>query len=125
MTVTLDGELRQVPTLALTVALGRREGNFVLAPDAVVDDGLFDYLHAGPLSRWELIRNLMRVNTGRLPDHPQVWRGRCRRVGVESQTPIPVHLDGELFTPPGDEVREGAPNRPVGSDRGCIELLVR
>ena len=37
MSVTLDGALRQTPTLALSIAIGRREGNFVLAPDALVD----------------------------------------------------------------------------------------
>jgi diacylglycerol kinase family enzyme len=96
MTVTLDGQPRRTPTLALSVAIGRREGNFVVAPDAVVDDGLFEYLHAGNVSRWELIRNLLRVNTGKLPDHPLVWRGRCRSVRVESPAALVFHLDGEL-----------------------------
>jgi diacylglycerol kinase family enzyme len=106
MTVTLDGQARQVPTLALSVALGRREGNFVIAPDAVVDDGLFEYLHAGPLSRWELVRNLLRINTGKLPTHPLLWRGRCRSVLVSSASPLPFHLDGELFGPPKEAVHE-------------------
>jgi diacylglycerol kinase family enzyme len=97
MTVTLDEVVRQVPTLALSVALGRREGNFVLAPDAIVDDGLFDYLHAGAVSRWALVRNLLRINTGRLPRHPLLWRGRCRSVRVEALAGLPVHLDGEVF----------------------------
>src|SRR5262249_59478299 len=42
--LTLDSREWQTPTLALSVALGRREGNFLLAPDARLDDGLFDYL---------------------------------------------------------------------------------
>jgi diacylglycerol kinase family enzyme len=106
MTVTVDGQARQGPTLALSVAIGRREGNFVVAPDAVVDDGLFEYLHAGVLSRWELVRNLLRINTGKLPDHAQVWRGRCRSVRVESPTPLPLHLDGELFGPLEEAVHD-------------------
>src|SRR5262249_45595581 len=51
MTVSLDGQARQVPTLALTLAIGRREGNFVVAPNAILDDGLFDYLHAADVPR--------------------------------------------------------------------------
>jgi diacylglycerol kinase (ATP) len=47
MTLEVDGQTWRTPTLALTLALGRREGNFVLAPDAKLDDGLFDYVHAG------------------------------------------------------------------------------
>src|SRR5262249_43183779 len=56
--VWIDGRLHQVPTLALTVAVGRREGNFVVAPAAELDDGLFDFLLAGDLARWELVRHL-------------------------------------------------------------------
>jgi diacylglycerol kinase family enzyme len=97
MNLVIDGRESTSPTLALSVAVGRREGNFTVAPEAILDDGLFDCLHAGPLSRWELVRNLHRINTGRLPDHPQVWRGRCASLRVESPSPVALHLDGELF----------------------------
>ncbi len=103
MTLAFDGEERWGPTLALSIALGRREGNFVVAPEALLDDGLFDCLHAGPLSRWELVRNLLRLNAGRLPTHPLLWRGRSRSVRVECAAPLAFHLDGELFG--GTEVR--------------------
>ncbi len=45
MAIEIDGCAQRLATLALSVAIGRREGNFVLAPGALVDDGLFDYLH--------------------------------------------------------------------------------
>jgi diacylglycerol kinase family enzyme len=96
--------VRQVPTLALTVAIGRREGNFVLAPGAQLDDGLFDYLQAGALKRWELVRYLPQMISGNLPfGHPQLWNGRCRKIEVESEAPLAVHLDGELFHRPEDD----------------------
>jgi diacylglycerol kinase family enzyme len=106
MTVTADGAARTAPTLALSVALGRREGNFLLAPDARLDDGLFDYLHAGPVSRWELLRHVPGMITGRLPDnHPRFWKGRCREVRLTSEAPLTVHVDGEFFSLPEDDVR--------------------
>ena len=43
------------PTLMLSLLLGRREGGFVLAPHARLDDGWFDYVHSGALSRWEVL----------------------------------------------------------------------
>ena len=46
-----DGEPRTAPTLGLSLALGRREGNFVVAPQAQLDDGLFDYVHGGAVTR--------------------------------------------------------------------------
>src|SRR5262245_5559340 len=96
-TIRLDDQTRRGPTLLLSLAIGRREGNFTLAPGAIVDDGLFDVLHVGEVSRWTLIRNLLGVNAGRLPTHPQLWQGRCASAGVESATPLAFHLDGELF----------------------------
>ena len=45
-----DGPALQMPTLMLSVLVGRREGGFVLAPEARLDDGLLDYVHAGNLS---------------------------------------------------------------------------
>jgi diacylglycerol kinase family enzyme len=99
MIVEFDGKQRRIETLALTLAIGRREGNFVMAPDAILDDGLFDYLHAGPMPRWQLLWNVPRLATGWLPTgNPYLRRGRCRRVTVRSSQPIPFHIDGELFT---------------------------
>src|SRR5262249_51955170 len=101
MEVAIDGETRSTPTLALTVTLGRREGNFVLAPDALVDDGLFDYVHVGDITRWELLRRVPALIRGTLPaNHPKLWRGRCRQVHILSQEPLIAHLDGELFCRP-------------------------
>jgi diacylglycerol kinase family enzyme len=101
-----DGEERAVPTLALSLALGQREGNFVVAPQAVLDDGLFDYVHAGPLSRWDLVGLVPRLFAGTLPrDHPNLWMGRCRRVCLRGEEDLIVHADGEMFCVPGEGVR--------------------
>jgi diacylglycerol kinase family enzyme len=106
MCISFDGQERKSATLALTVNIGRREGNFVMAPEAKLDDGLFDYLQAGQLHRWELLRFLPAIITGRLPNnHPQLWTGRCREVKVHAAQPLNVHLDGEFFCQPKDDIR--------------------
>jgi len=107
MTIAFDGSARSSPTLSLTVAIGKREGSFVVAPDAMIDDGLFDYLHAGKLSRLEVLRFMPRLASGgQLPkDHPQIWLDRCREVELESEAPLTVHLDGEFFALPQDPIR--------------------
>jgi diacylglycerol kinase family enzyme len=108
MTVRLDDTERVTPTLALSLALGRREGNFVLAPDAVLDDGLFDYAHGGPLRRRDLLHMLPRLFlSGGLPHgYPNLWLGRCHRARVHSESALAVHTDGELFCLPSDDVRD-------------------
>ncbi len=106
LAVTLDGITRQVPTLALSINLGRREGSFLLTPQAQLNDGQFDYVHAGALRRWELLRYLPRMVTGRLPtDHPALWMGRCQQVSLCSEAALLVHVDGEFFSRPEDQVR--------------------
>jgi diacylglycerol kinase family enzyme len=107
MKVTVNGETRTSPTLSLSVALGQREGNFKMSPNALLDDGLFDYLHAGPLSRWDLMRHFPDMIRGTIPtDHPHLWLGRCREMELESEAPLIVHIDGEFFCLPEEDVRK-------------------
>jgi diacylglycerol kinase family enzyme len=101
----IDGDNWQVPTLMLSVGLGKREGGFVLAPQAELADGWFEYLHAGMLSRWEVLRFLPRLaSKGPPTDHPKVRIGRCREIRLHCETPLTIHLDGEFFSRPQDGV---------------------
>ena len=107
MTVQFDNaEARTVATLALSLALGRREGNFVVAPNALLDDGLFDFVHAGPLRRRDLLKFVPGMITGRLRQHPDVWMGTCHRVRLRSVAALTIHVDGEFFCLPQEDVRE-------------------
>jgi diacylglycerol kinase family enzyme len=109
MAIRIDGAGEQVsPTLSLSLALAQREGNFVLVPQAVLDDGLFDYIHVGPLRRLDLVRLLPRLFRGKGPPHdpPRVSLGRCRRVSLHSDAPLVVHTDGELFCLPEDHIHD-------------------
>jgi diacylglycerol kinase family enzyme len=107
MTVRLDDEVRDGPTLALTVSLGQREGGFPVFPRASLTDGLFDTMHATALRRWHLLRYLPALATGTLPaDHPLLKLGRAGRVSVAADAPLCVHTDGEFFAVPQDGVRE-------------------
>jgi diacylglycerol kinase family enzyme len=108
MTLQLDDAPPwQSPTLLFSVLVGRREGGFVLAPRAEIDDGWFDYIHAADLSRWEILRLLPRIALfGPPAEYPRVRQGRCRRVVLQSEAPLIVHCDGEFFCLPSDGVRE-------------------
>ncbi len=104
--ITLDGQTRREPTLALTLGIGQREGNFCLVPQAELDDGLFDYVHAGALTRRQLLRLVPAGVAGRLPrDFPGLSLGRCRRASIESEVPLAAHTDGEFFCRPQENVR--------------------
>ncbi|MBI1833145.1 MAG: hypothetical protein HYR84_17020 [Planctomycetes bacterium] len=108
MTLHLDDEPAwTVPTLLFTALIGKREGGFVLAPKAEVDDGLIDFVHAADLSRWEILKFLPRLALFGPPDeYPKVRQGRCRRVKLRSETPLIAHTDGEFFCLPAEGVHE-------------------
>ena len=96
-----DGPLEPRATLMLSVMNGRREGNFVLAPEARLSDGHFDYVLAGRLSRWDILRLLPSLaGAGPPKEYPNVATGPCRRMTVKSLSPIAAHVDGEILSRP-------------------------
>ncbi len=94
------------PTRSFHTLLGRREGGFLLAPRASLDDGLFDTVRLGPAGRWAMLRMLPGLaRTGPPIGHPHITTGRARSVRLDSPTPLAVHVDGELALVPADGVR--------------------
>jgi diacylglycerol kinase family enzyme len=94
------------PTLMLAVLLGQREGGFALAPGAKLDDGLFDFVHVGPLSRWEVLRLLPRLALFGPPrERAGIRQGQCRSVKITSEAPVNVHVDGEFLCVKEDGMR--------------------
>jgi len=108
MTLKIDDEPAwTVPTLLFTTLIGKREGGFVLAPKAEVDDGLLDFVHAADLSRWEILKFLPRLAVFGPPEqYPKIRQGRCRRVKLRSETPLIAHADGEFFCLPSEGIFE-------------------
>ena len=101
-----DQPVMHVPTLMLSVLAGRREGGFVMAPKASLSDGWLDFIHAGELSRWEVLKFLPRLALAGPPaKYPKVKQGRCRNLKLTSEAPLIVHTDGEFFCTPEDDIR--------------------
>jgi len=118
LVVMIDGVSLERETLALTISLGKREGGFLVTPKAELDDGRFDYVHAGRLGRFEALRMLPRMAAGTLPDdHPLIRQGRCSAVRVSGDTPLRVHIDGEFFCLTDDNVHEIAVDLLPGAIR--------
>lgn len=84
--------------LMLSVMIGNREGGFVLAPHARVDDGEFDVVLAGQLSRFGVLRLLAKLCFGTLPTNdPRILRHQGSKLTVLSRQPMSIHVDGELL----------------------------
>jgi diacylglycerol kinase family enzyme len=73
-------------------------GTMMIAPDAVTDDGLIEYVRWGPIGRLGLIRNLSTLYDGTHTRHPLAERHAVRRVEFQLDGPVDVMVDGEVLT---------------------------
>jgi YegS/Rv2252/BmrU family lipid kinase len=73
-------------------------GTMMIAPDAVTDDGLIEYVRWGPIGRVGLIRNLSTLYDGTHTRHPLAERQAARRVEFQLDGPVDVMVDGEVLT---------------------------
>lgn len=112
MTIELDdGRELQTRALLVAVANGRFMGpGSTVAPDARLDDGLFDVRIFRRYSKWELVRHFASIAFGRRAYAPDVLTERSAEVRITSVHPLPVRADaidlGE--TPVSFRVRPGA-----------------
>ena len=73
-------------------------GTMMIAPDAVTDDGLIEYVRWGPIGRLGLIRNLPRLYDGTHTRHPLAERRATRQVEFQLEGPVDLMVDGEVLT---------------------------
>jgi diacylglycerol kinase (ATP) len=110
MTVTWDSGQVTQRVLMVSAGNGRRAGGgFYLTPEAKMDDGLLDYLYADALSRPEILRFLPLAMKGAHTRERAAHLGRTTHLTVTSDTPMPVHADGEVVS--------------VGTKRVEIEIM--
>lgn len=100
-TLTLDGgRIVKSKTILVAAALGTTYGaRFKLAPQATLDDGLFDVVWSEEVSRSEVLRLVPMALRGTLQQHPKIHLARAREVRVDLAEEVPAHVDGEHLEP--------------------------
>jgi diacylglycerol kinase (ATP) len=73
-------------------------GTMMIAPDAVTNDGMIEYVRWGPIGRLGLIRNLPTLYDGTHTRHPLAERQRARQVEFQLEEPVDLMVDGEVAT---------------------------
>ena len=99
--VRLEGqrEFDSRPCLFLTFNNSKfTGGTMMIAPNALTDDGLIEYVRWGPIGRLGLIRNLATLYDGTHTRHPLAERQAVRRVEFQLNGPVDVMVDGEVLT---------------------------
>jgi len=94
--VALDGERRSARMHDVIIANGRYHGGaMLLAPDAQPDDGLFDVLTIGDVTKLDFITTAPKLYRGTHLSHPKIDLVRARVVEVDARERLPIELDGE------------------------------
>jgi diacylglycerol kinase (ATP) len=84
--------------LSIVVANGGYFGGGMhVAPEATLDDGLFDILIIGDFGKLELLRVFPRIYKGTHLSYPKVRLERSHRISIESSQRLLLHADGEVL----------------------------
>lgn len=97
VSMRLDDEREiQISSNLIVVANGKfAGGGMMLASDAELDDGLLDVIVTDEATRWDVIKELPRIQRGGHLKNPKVTALRAREVSIDSEEPMAVDLDGE------------------------------
>jgi len=109
--VVVDDVRRTGRMFDVVVANGRFfGGGLQICPEAEPDDGLFDVLTIGDVTKRDLVLTMPKMYRGTHLPHPKAELLRGPSVTVTSETPLPIELDGEQpgTTPATFEVAAGA-----------------
>ena len=94
--VAVDGERRSGRMHDVIVANGRYlGGGMMICPKAEPDDGLFDVLLIGDLTKRDLMLTLPKTYRGTHLPHPKAEVLRGAHVEVDAAETLPIELDGE------------------------------
>jgi diacylglycerol kinase (ATP) len=94
-------------TAMLVLCNGDREGGgFHVAPAAVNTDGVLDYAGVCHVSRLMMLRLLPEVVKGTHGRFKQIRMGQFKKMDIQSDQPLKVHIDGEIFADFSTDVRQ-------------------
>jgi diacylglycerol kinase (ATP) len=111
MTIDIDGAIIKRDAIFVEICNSRfTGGDMMMAPDALIDDGLLDVIVAGNVTRGKALRLLPGLFKGKHVENPAVEVFRGTHIRVETDRPCGLNADGEVFgsTPIEVEILPGA-----------------
>jgi YegS/Rv2252/BmrU family lipid kinase len=96
VTVTLDGAERRGAMHDVLVANGEwHAGGMRVAPGARPDDGLFQVILIGDVTKLDFLTTAPRLYSGKYVNHPRVEMLTSATVAIDAAEPLPLELEGE------------------------------
>ncbi len=91
-----DGEEVDGRHLAVLAANGQYFGGGMwVAPEAKLDDGLFEFALVGNVGKLDVLRNLPKLYNGKLFQHPKVVYLKGKKLVARSDEEVLIDMDGE------------------------------
>ncbi len=92
------GAEEKARVLSMVIANGRYfGGGMQIAPEARVDDALFDIVIIKDFSKIELIKNISKVYKGTHLSHPKIRLEKDKSITIRSTDKFLLHADGEVL----------------------------
>lgn len=93
----IDGEKLEVESTFIEVSNTRYTANFLMAPNAEIDDGLLDVTLVKKISRFRLLQGLGKIFTGEHIHLDEIDTFKAKHIKFESDKPQVLTPDGELL----------------------------
>jgi YegS/Rv2252/BmrU family lipid kinase len=98
VTIDIDGKKESAKVLSIMVGNGNYLGGGMnVAPEALMDDALFDVTIIGDVGKFNLMKSLPMLYNGTIGSHPKVRFERAASISVDLKERILVQADGELL----------------------------
>jgi diacylglycerol kinase (ATP) len=107
LTVNTDNGSMDKNLMMLVLCNGPREGGgFLVSPASRVDDGFLDYVCISQVSRLRMFQLVPEVMKGTHLKFSEVQSGKFQRVEIQSDRPLYIHTDGEIFSGFGTDIHK-------------------
>ena len=100
------GQAIELHSLMVSIMNGRRMGGgFMMAPEAGIDDGLFDLCIAEQISKLGVLALIPKFMSGTQAAHPSIRTDQTSAIRVTAiEGTLPAHADGETLCYEGDQL---------------------
>ena len=106
MRVVIDGEAREGPHMMVAACNGMYFGSGMhVAPNAKLDDGVFEVIVGGDLAKWDSLVALGKIYRGTHVNGRTILAIRASSVDVELPEPLTAQIDGEIERMAGMHLR--------------------
>ena len=97
--ISIDDKVVEDNIFMVSICNSKSEGGgFIVAPDAEIDDGILDVTIMRDASMMKLLFNIRSAMNGNLNRLDEVTTVRGENIIIESELPMPLHVDGEVVS---------------------------